>query len=165
MSEKTPWRKNLDKRYISGEDLIMGESMNKGLKREMVVTLMKYEDSPAFDQKLQKETDKTAIWLKDHFTGQMLYKPMLLNVINGEFLAKEIGGNSLFIDDFSTTIPFVIYACPDRRHGHVVRCKKYVPIAKKALNDVDFQRALDNKYPAEKLKSEFLLTPEQLAKL
>ena len=108
--EKTPWRKNLDKRYISGEDLLMGESMGKGLKKEMVVTMVKFEDSPAFDQKQQKETDKTAIWLKDHLTGNLVYKPMLLNVINGEFLAKEIGGGSLFIDDFSTTIPFVIYA-------------------------------------------------------
>lgn len=124
-TDKTPWRKNLDKRYISGEDLLMGEEMKKGLRKEMVVTLCKYEDSPAFDQKLQKEVDKTAIWLKEYPSGKMLYKPVLLNVENGEFLSKEIGGNSSFIDDFDMTKPVVLYAKPDRRHGHVARFKKY----------------------------------------
>jgi hypothetical protein len=125
-TEKTPWRKNLDKRYISGEDLLLGEEMNKGLRKEMVVTLSKWEDSPAFDQKSQKEVDKTAIWLKEYPSGKPVYKPALLNVVNGAFLSKEIGGDSLFIDDFDTTKPFVIYACPDKRHGHVARFKKYI---------------------------------------
>lgn len=126
MSEKKePWRKNLDKRYISGEDLKLGVEMGKGLRPEMVVTLVKYEDSPAFDKSKQKEVDKTAIWLKDQETGKVIYKPMLLNVRNGEFLEKEIGGGSMFINDFDTTIPFVIYAKPDTRFGHVVMCKKH----------------------------------------
>jgi len=124
-TEKTPWRKNLDKRYISGEDLLLGESMGKGLMPEMVVTLMKWEDSPAFDQKKQEEVDKTAIWLKTYPEGKMIYKPVLLNVANGEFLAKEIGNDSLFIDDFDTTKPVVLYAKSDKRHGHVARFKKY----------------------------------------
>jgi hypothetical protein len=99
-TEKTPWRKNLDKRYISGEDLLLGEEMNKGLKKEMVVTISKWEDSPAFDQKSQKEVDKTAIWLKEYPSGKPVYKPALLNVTNGQFLSKEIGGDSLFMEDF-----------------------------------------------------------------
>ncbi len=122
---KTPWRKNLDKRYISGEDLKNGVEMNKGLRPEMVVTLASFNDAPAFDSKIQKEVDKTALWLKEYPSGKMLYKPALLNVERGEFLSKEIGNNSLFVDDFSHDIPFVIYAKADRRHGHVVAFKKY----------------------------------------
>lgn len=126
---KTPWRKNLDKRYISGEDLKDGISMNKGLKPEMVVTIAKFNDAPAFDAKQQKEIDKTAIWLKEFPSGKMLYKPCLLNVKRGSFLSKEIGGNSLFIDDFSCDKPFVMYAQADPRHGHIVAFKKYYPPA------------------------------------
>jgi len=121
---KTPWRKNLDKRYISGEDLL---TELRGLRKEMVVTLGSWEDAPAFDQKAQKEVDKTAIWLKEYPSGTPLYKPALLNVINGEFLSNEIGGNSIFIDDFDKTKPFILYAQPDKRHGHVARFKKYYP--------------------------------------
>lgn len=124
-TEKTPWRKNLDKRYISGEDLLNGVELKKGLRKEMVVTLAKFQDAPAFDQKLQKEVDKTALYLREYPSGTPLYKPALMNVENGEFLSKEIGNGSMFIDDFDTTKPFVIYAKPDRRHGHVARFKKY----------------------------------------
>lgn len=124
--EKTLWRKNLDKRYISGEDLL---NEIKGLKKEMVVTLSRWEDSPAFDQKLQKEVDKTAIWLKEYPSGKPLYKPALLNVKNGEFLSKEIGNGSIYIDDFDMTKPVVLFAMPDSRHGHVARFKKYYPPA------------------------------------
>lgn len=142
--EKTPWRKNLDKRYISGEDLLLEQ---KGLRKEMVVTLSKWEDAPAFDQKLQKEVDKTAIWLKEYPSGTPLYKPALLNVANGEFLSKEIGGDSLYIDDFDRTKPFVLYAKPDSRHGHVARFKKYYPPAQvtdtKALAALNTAKSLE----------------------
>lgn len=157
---KTPWRKNLDKRYISGEDLLQGEAMNKGLKSEMVVTLAKYEDSPAFDQRSQKEVDKTAIWLKDFHTGKILYKPALLNVTNGEFLAKEIGNNSLYIDDFDTTKPIVMYAKPDKRHGHVVRFKKYYAPA--TVSDKNALTILDASTTLEELKTNWgKLTKEE----
>lgn len=123
--EKIPWRKNLDKRYISGEDLLNGIAMGKGLRPEMVVTMSKFNDAPAFDQKTQSETMKTAIWLLEYPSGKPLYKPMLLNVANGEFLSKEIGNGSIYITDFDHTKPFVIYPLADKRHGHVARCKKY----------------------------------------
>ncbi len=123
--QKTPFRKNLDPRYISGEDLLTGESMGKGLKKEIVVTLVGFKDAPAFDQSLQKEVDKTALWLKDYHTGKELYKPCLMNVTRAEFLSKELANGSLFIDDCDQTKPFVIYAKADKRHGHVVAFKKY----------------------------------------
>lgn len=169
MNEKTPWRKNLDKRYISGEDLLTGSEMKKGLQKEMIVTLASFQDAKAFDQKLQAETDKTAIWLKDYPSGKMVYKPMLLNVINGGFLAKEIGNGSMFIDDFDKTIPFVVYACPDKRHGHVVRCKQYIPLAKKPITPERFKAALEaikaGNYTVELLKESCLLTEEQIEQL
>ena len=124
---KTPWKKNLDSRYISGEDLFLGSEMGKGLNKEMVVTLCGHNDAPAFDSKLQQEVDKTALWMINHETGQKIYKPALLNHERGQFLSKEIGNNSLFVEDFDQTKPFVMYAKPDKRHGHVVAFKKHYP--------------------------------------
>lgn len=124
---KTPWRKNLDKRYISGEDLLLGETFNKGLKKEMLVCIERQIDAPAFDQKDQKEVDKTALWLKDLTTGKVLYKPCLLNVGRAEFLTKESGG-SIYMEDWYG-LPFIMYAKPDKRHGHIVAFKKYYPPA------------------------------------
>jgi hypothetical protein len=126
-TEKTPWRKNLDKRYISGEDLLLGETMNKGLRKEMVVCIERQVDAPAFDQKDQKEVDKTALWLKDLQTGRPIYKPCLLNVGRAEFLTKESGG-SIYMEDWYG-LPFIMYAKADKRHGHIVAFKKYYPPA------------------------------------
>lgn len=169
MENKTPWRKNLDKRYISGEDLLNGEMLGKGLKKEMVVRLSKFNDAPAFDQKLQKEVDKTAIWLVEHFTNKPLYKPVLLNVANGEFLSKEIGNGSLYIDDFDTTKPVVIYAMPDRRHGHVARFKKYYPASQaddsNAISILEKSKTIEELGDAwNKLSSEEKKLPTVLAK-
>lgn len=136
-TNKTLWKKNLDKRYISGEDLLNGELIGKGLRKEMVVTLAKFNDAPAFDQKKQTEIDKTALWLKEYPSGKMLYKPALLNVSGSDFLSKEIGNGCLHIDDADMTKPFVMYAKPDNRHGHVVRFKKY-----HASSTVDDKNAL-----------------------
>jgi len=153
-NEKVPWRKNLDKRYISGEDLKNGIELGKGLKPEMVVTLSKFNDAPTFDQKLQQEVSKTAIWLSEYPSGKQLYKPVILNVSNGEFLEKEIGGGSIFISDFDTTKPFIIYAKPDRRHGFVARFKKYYP--KNVASDVEALAKLKICKSLEELTSAWL---------
>jgi len=153
---KTPWRKNLDKRYISGEDLLLGL---KGLKKEMVVSIEKQEDAPAFDQKLQQEITKTSLWLKDLETGKTIYKPCLLNVGRAEFLTKESGG-SIYLEDWYG-LPFVMYAKPDKRHGHIVAFKKYYPPAQispdaalKSLGSVTTKQQLADVWtaltPAEK---------------
>ncbi len=144
---KTPWKKNLDPRYISGEDLLNGESMGKGLRKEMAVTLASFNDAPTFDQKTQSEGDSTAVWVKEFPSGKLVYKPCILNIRRGEFLSKEIGKDSIFIDDFDTTKPFVMYAKPDRRHGHVVAFKKYNPPStvdpKKALAKIEESTTLE----------------------
>ena len=124
--KRTPFRKNLDKRYISGEDLKNGIALGKGLRPEMVVTLAKFNDANAFDQKTQSEISKTAIWMKEYPSGKMIYKPCLLNVTRSEFMSEELANNSLFLDDCDLTKPFVMYAKTHKRHAFVVEFKKYL---------------------------------------
>ena len=159
IKEKTPWRKNLDPRYIGGEDLLAGM---KGLKREMVVTIVRYEDVPTFDQKLQKEVDKTGLWLKEYPNGEILYKQCILNVERGKFLSNEIGNGSLFIDDFDNTKPFVMYARPDRRHGHVVAFKKYYPPTKATIDPAPIIAKINAVTTLDELKAIYTgLTPDE----
>lgn len=120
METKTHWKKNLDPRYISGDDLKAGLN---GLAPEMVVTISAGKDAPTFDQTKQAEVSKTALWLKD-LSGKNIYKPVILNVTNAKSLSKEFGSD--FIEDWYNK-PVVLYACPDRRFGHVARFKKYYP--------------------------------------
>jgi len=171
-TQKTPFRKNLDKRYISGEDLLNGEGMGKGLKPEMIVTMAKFTDAPAFDQKAQAEVNKTAIYLIDCKTGKMLYKPCLLNVARANFMAKELANGSLYIDDVDPNIPFIMYAKPDRKHGHVVGFKKYI-LPELIKDSENFQKAktaieksgytidqIRQKYQVSSEVEKLLLTPE-----
>lgn len=126
MSEvKTAWRKNLDPRYISGEDLF---HELKDLKKSMNVYIERQDDSKAFDQSVQKEVDKTALYLVNIDTKQRVHKPCLLNVTNAKFLEKEFG--SIYIEDWYNK-PFTMFCMPDKRHGQVVRFKKYYAPAKK----------------------------------
>ena len=115
---KTHWKKNNDSRYISGEDL---KAELNGLKKEMVVIVASFTDSETFDQKTQKEIIKTGLYLKD-MANKPLYKPVILNNTNAKFFIKETG--SEFMEDWLNK-PVTIYACPDKRHGFVVRFKSY----------------------------------------
>lgn len=123
-TQKTHWRKNLDPRYVSGEDL---KNSLHGLKPEMVVCVHEMKDAPTFDQSTQKEVTKTSLWLKDLQSGQVIYKPVILNVSNAKTFAKEF--NSDFIEDWYNK-PIVLFAQPDKRLGHVARFKHYFPPAK-----------------------------------
>jgi hypothetical protein len=118
---KTHWRKNLDPRYISGEDL---KNNLHGLRNEMVVCVQEMKDAPTFDQSTQKEVTKTSLWLKDMATGKVIYKPVILNVSNAKTFAKEFGSD--FIEDWYNK-PIVLFAQPDKRFGHVARFKHYYP--------------------------------------
>jgi len=121
---KTHWRKNLDPRYISGEDL---KASLHGLRPEMVCCVTEMKDAPTFDQSMQKEVTKTSLWLTDLATKQLIYKPVILNVSNAKFFAKEF--NSDYIEDWYNK-PVVLFAQPDKRFGHVARFKHYFPPAK-----------------------------------
>lgn len=118
--ELTHWKKNLDSRYISGEDL-QGEL--KGLKKEMVVVITRFDDADTFDSNTQAKGVKTGFYLKE-LNGKELYKPVLLNKTNAEFCRKEF--KSEFMEHWINK-PFVLYAMPDKRFGFVARFKKYYP--------------------------------------
>lgn len=110
----------MDSRYISGEDL-QGEL--KGLKKEMVVVITRFDDADTFDSNTQAKGVKTGFYLKE-LNGKELYKPVLLNKTNAEFCRKEF--KSEFMEHWINK-PFVLYAMPDKRFGFVARFKKYYP--------------------------------------
>lgn len=146
---KTHWRKNLDPRYVSGEDL---KASLHGLRPEMVVCVSEMKDAPTFDQSTQKEVTKTSLWLTDLSNKQLIYKPVILNVSNAKFFAKEF--NSDYIEDWYNK-PVVLYALPDKRFGYVARFKHYFPPAKAtdtaaiaSLNTATNQSELGEKWAA-----------------
>ena len=129
--EKTSWKKNLDSRYISGEDLQGGL---KGLKPEMTVIIYRFTDSPSFDQKANKDITITALFLKT-LDGKDVYKPIILNKTNAKFLSKECGSD--FMEDWIGKI-VVIFAQPDKRFGFVVRFKPFhKPVLKQGTPEFD----------------------------
>lgn len=119
-TEKTHWKKNIDSRYISGEDL---KAELKGLKSEMNVIITAFQDSETFDQTSQDKKVKTGFFLAEHPSKTALYKPMILNATNAKFCAKEFGSD--YMEDWIGK-PLVLFAMPDKRFGHVARFKKFV---------------------------------------
>jgi hypothetical protein len=120
---KTHWKKNVDSRYISGEDLLNGEVIGKGLRPEMVVVIKSQTDADAYDQGSKESVKKTALYLFDVQAKKDVYKPLLLNKSLVDFCRNEF--KSDFIEDWFEK-PFVLYAQPDKRHGHVARARKHV---------------------------------------
>jgi len=116
---KTLWKKNLDSKYISGEDLQLS---NKGLKPEMVVTIERFNDDKTFDKQKNSDVIVSALYLKE-VNGAALYKPVILNRTNAKFFVKETGSD--FMEDWLNK-PVIVYAQKDSRHGFVVRFKSYV---------------------------------------
>lgn len=166
-NQKTHWKKNIDSRYISGEDL---KASLRGLKPEMVVVVADMKDSPTFDQQSQKEIIKTSLWLKDLSSGQMIYKPVILNTTNAKFFTNEF--KSEFIEDWYNK-PVVLFAQPDKRFGHVARFKHYYPPAqitdkeaiaflKKSANKKELQDNWTNLSAAEKNLPTVIALKDQL---
>jgi hypothetical protein len=116
---KTLWKKNLDSKYISGEDLQLS---NKGLKPEMIVTIERFNDDKTFDKQKNSDVIVSALYLKE-VNGATLYKPVVLNRTNAKFFVKETGSD--FMEDWLNK-PVIVYAQKDSRHGFVVRFKSYV---------------------------------------
>lgn len=157
---KTHWKKNNDSRYISGEDLKYGESINKGLLPEMVVSIVSFEDSETFDQNNQSKVLKTGFKLVNVETGEMLYKPVILNNTNGDFCVKEF--KSEFLEDWINK-PFILFAKPDRRHGFVARFKKYYPKAN--ISDINALKILNESNSIEDLQVKWSQLSKQEQKL
>jgi hypothetical protein len=118
-TNKTLWKKNLDSKYISGEDLQLS---NKGLKPEMVVTIERFNDDKTFDKQKNSDVIISSLYLKE-VNGAALYKPVVLNRTNAKFFVKETGSD--FMEDWLNK-PVIVYAQKDSRHGFVVRFKSYV---------------------------------------
>lgn len=154
MSNKTHWRKNNDKRYISGEDLKHGESLGKGLKPEMNVIIVGFEDSKTYDQNQNVEVVKTGLFMQE-INGQKLYKPVILNNTNGAFLAKEF--QSEFMEDWINK-PIVLYAQVDRRHGFVARFRKFID---RSLSPENALRILNTSTTLDELKSNWSSLTQQ----
>jgi hypothetical protein len=156
METKTHWKKNLDSRYISGEDLI--GSLN-GLKPEMVVQIEKFNDDKTFDKNKAADVQVSALYLKDVTTSKPLYKPVILNKTNARFFEKATG--SAFINDW-IDIPVTMYAQKDSRHGHVVRFKPYVKpvLLKDTENFTKVKTALANGYTMEQVKQRYNVSAE-----
>jgi len=122
--EKTHWKKNIDSRYISGEDL---KAELKGLKQEMSVVITHFQDSETFDQSSQDKKVKTGFFLAEYPSKTPVYKPMILNATNAKFCAKEFGSD--YMEDWIGK-PLVLFAMPDKRFGHVARFKKHIEAVK-----------------------------------
>jgi hypothetical protein len=118
----THWKKNLDSAFISGEDLLNGVALGKGLQPEMVVTLIDQKDAQTFDQNKQAKVTVTGLYFKDA-TGKPLYKPAILNKTNAKFFEKETGTSEME-QWYGCTV--IMFAQKDTRHGHVVRFKRFV---------------------------------------
>jgi hypothetical protein len=119
METKTMWKKNLDSKFISGDDL--QQSLN-GLSPEMPVILVKFNDEETFDQNKQSKIVRTGLIFKT-IDGKEVYKPAILNKTNAKFFAKEFGSD--FMEDWIGKVA-IMYAQKDSRHGYVVRYKTYV---------------------------------------
>jgi len=130
MEQKTHWKKNVDTRYISGEDLQNGTAIAKGLQSEMLVEITGQSDAEAYDQGKQEKIIRTALVLRDLKTKQRIYKPILLNKTLALFFAGEF--KSDFLEDWFAK-PFILFANADKRHGFVVAARKYV-VQKKPLH-------------------------------
>jgi hypothetical protein len=141
--QKTHWKKNLDSRYISGEDL---QAELHGLKKEMVVVIDRFEDADTFDPNSQTKAVKTGFHLKT-LDNRPVYKPVILNVTNADFCRKEFG--SEWMEDWIGK-PFVLYAKPDKRFNFVARFKKYYP---PQISDVVAIKLLNTSTTQEELKA------------
>jgi len=156
MENKTHWKKNLDSRYISGEDL---QSGFKGLKQEMIVCIEKTNEGKTFDKKKQDDVVVSALYLKE-VNGNSLYKPVVLNKTNARFFIKEF--SSEYIEDWIGK-PVIMYAQKDSRHGYVVRFKTYVKPTLVADSD-NFKKAKlaiqKSGFTIDQVKAKYIVSTE-----
>lgn len=152
----THWKKNLDSRYISGEDLIA--ELN-GLKKEMIVSISRFLDTETFDQNNQSKKVVTGLYLADQ-SGKEVYKPVILNRTNAKFFEKET--NSPHMEHW-VGIPVILYAQKDSRHGHVVRFKKYVmPTLVKDSKEFDncYKAIHSNGFTIDQIRQKYVVSSE-----
>lgn len=156
MENKTLWKKNLDSKYISGEDLQLS---NKGLAPEMVVSIAKFNDDKTFDKNKNSDVTVSALYLVDE-NNNPLYKPVILNKTNAKFFVKLT--NSDYIDDW-IGVKVKIYAQKDSRHGYVVRFKQhFLPVLVKDSETFNKCKIAIEKsgYTIEQIKAKYQVSAE-----
>lgn len=160
-AEKVSWKKNLDSTYISGEDL---QSELKGLKKEMIVVIEKFNDAEIFDQNKSKKVILSALYLKE-IGGASLYKPVVLNRTNARFFDKEMGTE--FMNEWIGK-PVVLFAQKDSRHGWVARFRSYIKpeLIDGSENFIKCKTAIEkNGYTIDQIRDRFKVSSEVEKKL
>ena len=152
----THWKKNLDSKFISGEDLMSGLN---GLKQEMIVTLTDQKDDKTFDKNKASDVVVTSLYFKDQ-TGKPIYKPAILNKTNAKFFEKETGTPEME-SWYGRTV--IMFAQKDSRHGHVVRFKSYIKPTL-VLGSEDFNKcktAMEkNGFTIEQIKTKYQVSAD-----
>lgn len=152
----THWKKNIDANFIAGEDL---QSEVKGLKKEMIVYIEHFGDAEAFDNKANAKKTVTGLYLVDAVTKAKLYKPVVLNKTNARFFINMT--KSEFMEHWINKL-VVLYACPDKRFGFVVRFKEYIaPPKSKPEPAIEKLNAATDKDTLGKIWSESLTAEER----
>lgn len=154
--EKTLWKKNLDSKYISGEDLQLS---NKGLSPEMVVSIAKFNDDKTFDKNKQADVTVSALYLVNE-SNKPLYKPVILNKTNAKFFIKLTGSD--YIDDW-LNVKVKMFAQKDSRHGYVVRFKQhFLPILQPNTPEFDKAKLAIEKsgFTVEQVRSKYQVSKD-----
>lgn len=118
--EDIHWKKNNDSKYISGEDL--HESLS-GMRPEMDVVLVGFEDVETFDRNENKTLTKTGMYFKDLKTGKNLSKAMILNDGNAQEMTK-IHRTPYMNRWLKDGLKVTLFAQADKRFDWVARIKK-----------------------------------------
>jgi len=124
----------------------------------LIFTIAKFEDKETFDQTSQSKVTKSGFWLREYPSGKSLYKPLILNNTNAKFCINEF--KSEFMEHWLDK-PLVLWAMPDKRHGHVARFKKYYAPA--TVTDTKALDALSKATTLEELANAWgqITVPEQ----
>lgn len=146
------WKKNLDSKFISGEDL---QASLNGLKPEMNVVIEKFDEDETFDMNVKKKKKITDLFLKE-VGGKSLYKPAILNKTNAKFFAKEFESDNVW--DWLNK-PVTMFAQQDDRHGYIVRYRS-APASLKVDNTEALTKVRGSKDLAELKANYESLAPE-----
>lgn len=153
MTEKTHWKRLINPDYIGAYALNEGEDLTVRIEFVQV-------------EEITGTGGKKELCTVAHLVDQ---KPMILNVTNSKSIAKLYGP---YIEDWAGKL-VTLFASTTRLAGETVECLRIRPkVAErkaKPITDTRLDGAIASikasTYTAERLRSAFILTDEQEAKL
>ncbi len=153
MTEKTHWKRLINPDYIGAYALNEGEDLTVRIEFVQV-------------EEITGTGGKKELCTVAHLVNQ---KPMILNVTNSKSIAKLYGP---YIEDWAGKL-VTLFASTARLAGETVECLRIRPkVAErkaKPITDTRLDEAIASikasTYTTERLRSAFLLTDEQEAKL